>query len=280
MMKIFVAGVFGCLMVYLFATAPVALPDNETANKGRCHFAVATLFDGVNAINDAARSLYTQKIVGNGKLAGLAFGEDWQEPGVEKGPLPALFLRLTAARLEAKPPRMGLYLGSDAPINRSNLFSPEQLVSFETVKATRAPVFMTSQSGGHVGMYPDVAGVAPCVDCHNEHKDSPKTDWKLGDVMGATTWTYPDAMVSADEYVLVVEAMLASVQEAYQQYLDKAAGFEEPVEQAKEWPDKGRRYLPTPVMFMAEVRAQAAPSLVNALMPAHHTTGGASPCVF
>lgn len=280
-MKITLVGLFGSLMIYLFATAPDALPDQTAATAGKCNFEVEALFDGVNAINDVARSIYTKRIVGAGGKVGLKFGEDWQEPGVEKGPLPALFLRLTAARLEAKPPRLGLYLGSDAPINKSNLFSDAQLVSFEQVKASRAPVFLTSAKGSHIGMYPDVAGVAPCVDCHNDHVDSPKTDWKLGDVMGATTWTYPAATVSADDYVAVIEAMFESVAEAYQLYLDKAAGFADPVSQAENWPGSGVRVLPDKAMFMTEVRTQAAPVLIDALLPAgSEKKDEVSPCVF
>ncbi|MGR3637277.1 MAG: hypothetical protein ACU0BK_15330 [Shimia sp.] len=281
MMKITLIGLFGSLMIYLFATAPDALPDQATATTGKCQFEVTALFEGVNAINDAARSIYTKRIVGGGGKVGLKFGEDWQEPDVEKGPLPALFLRLTAARLETKPPRLGLYLGSDAPINKSNLFTNEQLESFEQVKANRAPVFLTATQGRNIGMYPDLAGVAPCVDNHNEHLDSPKTDWELGDVMGATTWAYPAAMVSADDYVVVIEAMFDSVEEAYQQYLDKAAGFAQPVAQAHEWPGSGARILPARATFMAEVRTRAAPVLIDALLPAGtENKDEVNPCVF
>ncbi|WP_270730607.1 c-type heme family protein [Shimia sp. Alg240-R146] len=281
MMKITLFGLFGSLMIYLFATAPEALPDQTAATAGRCNFEVTALFDGVNAINDAARSIYTKRIVGGGKEAGLKFGEDWQEPGVEKGPLPALFLRLTAARLETKPPQLGLYLGSDAPINKSNMFTEEQLVGFATVEADRAPVFSVSGQGRAIGMYPDVAGVAPCVDCHNDHEDSPKTDWKIGDVMGATTWTYPADAVSADDYFATLEAMFDSVEEAYQQYLDKTLGFAEPVTQAQEWPGAGLRILPEKAAFMAKVRAQAAPALLNAFLPHRpEKSEEMSPCVF
>ncbi|MGR3712960.1 MAG: hypothetical protein ACU0A6_07560 [Shimia sp.] len=281
MLKIVLTGVFATLAVYLFATAPEKLPDQAAAGIGRCNFKVTSLFDGANTINETARTIYTKRIVGGGGKAGLKFGEDWQEPGVEKGPLPALFLRLTAARLETKPPRLGLYLGSDAPINKSNLFTPEQLISFEEVKASRAPVFQASAVAGNVAMYPDVAGVAPCVDCHNEHLDSPKTNWALDDVMGATTWTYPDAQLSSDDYVTAIEAVFTSVGEAYQQYLDKTAVFSEPVPQTRAWPEKGAWVLPTRETFMTEVRTAAAPALIDAILPAAGSgQDGANPCVF
>jgi hypothetical protein len=40
-------------------------------------------------------------------------------------------------------------------------------------------------------VYPDF-GVAPvCISCHNAHPDSPKTDFKLGDVMGGVVIRIP-----------------------------------------------------------------------------------------
>jgi hypothetical protein len=35
-------------------------------------------------------------------------------------------------------------------------------------------------------------GVSPvCISCHNEHKDSPRKDFKLGDVMGGVVIRIP-----------------------------------------------------------------------------------------
>ena len=33
-------------------------------------------------------------------------------------------------------------------------------------------------------LYTDIAISSSCVDCHNNHKDSAKKDFKVGDVMG------------------------------------------------------------------------------------------------
>ena len=40
-------------------------------------------------------------------------------------------------------------------------------------------------------IYPDKGVAAACVDCHNEHQDSPKTDFKLGDTMGGVIIRIP-----------------------------------------------------------------------------------------
>ncbi|MCH2249514.1 MAG: DUF3365 domain-containing protein [Cognatishimia sp.] len=175
-------------------------------------------------------------------------------------------LRLTAARLETKPAEVGLYLGSDAPINASNLFGKDQMQVFQGVKATREPAYSTTEDARLVAMYPDIASVQPCVTCHNEHPDSPKTDWKLDDVMGATTWTYPTPQMTAEEALAVIENMLQSVGEAYSQYLEKTSGFAEPVPLGTAWPDTDLRQLPDRATFMQSVRAAAAPIVTNILI--------------
>jgi hypothetical protein len=40
-------------------------------------------------------------------------------------------------------------------------------------------------------VYPDIAVAPVCVECHNGHKDSPKTDFKAGDVMGGVVIRIP-----------------------------------------------------------------------------------------
>jgi hypothetical protein len=40
-------------------------------------------------------------------------------------------------------------------------------------------------------VYPDVAVAPACVTCHNAHKDSPRTDFEMGDVMGGVVVRIP-----------------------------------------------------------------------------------------
>lgn len=266
--KILVIGTLICIAAYLFATAPPELTDQGAADSASTAVATTRLFNAANAINDAARLVYTKRIVGGGSAAGLQFGEDWAEPGVDKGPLPALFLRLVARRMETKPEPLGLYLGSDQPINPSNRFSADQITQFLQVKTNRAPSFGQTETGFSVAMYPDLASAQPCVDCHNEHPDSPKTDWRLGDVMGATTWTYPQRGVTASELLAVSNAMFAAVQESYQAYLDKTQSFASPVAIGADWPAKGAPTLPDAATFMASVKETAAARVMEALVMA------------
>lgn len=266
-LSITLIGFFTSVLVYLFATAPPQLPDVAQEEKAIDRpIDVANLFNAMNAINDSARQIYTSKIVGAGKEAGLEFGEEWADPDVEKGPLPALYLRLVASRMETKSPPLGLYLGSDQPINRSNLFSAAQSQAFLKVKAQRTSVFIESTDSGFIAMYPDLASAKPCVTCHNDHADSPKKDWVLNDVMGATTWTYPRKTLGAAEYLEVTEAFYSSVREAYQLYLDKASEFSMKISVGNKWPDEEQRSLPDADTFMALVRSETAVHTLNHLV--------------
>jgi len=73
--------------------------------------------------NEKTRTLYTKKIVGLGKKAGIGFHEDWEKADVEAGPLPALFLRGTSNEIQKTNVPLGLYLGSDFPIVKANKFT-------------------------------------------------------------------------------------------------------------------------------------------------------------
>ena len=259
-------GIFATSSAYLLVSAPPELTNTDLNVSDARMIKTENLLNAVNSINNTARTLYTKRIVGGGKAAGLEFGEDWADPDVEKGPLPALFLRLVSARLETKPPQLGLYLGSDEPINKSNLFGGTQVAAYEAVKATQASVFMKDADLGLVAMYPDFASAGPCVSCHNEHADSPKTDWQLGDVMGATTWTYPAEVVGATDYLDTTEAFYDAVEEAYMRYLDQVRDFDPDLPIGADWPEEDKRVLPDAATFMAEVRANSAQYVISDLI--------------
>jgi hypothetical protein len=259
-------GVFTCTGIYLFASAPEPLPDKDALFSDNRSVHVGNMFNAVNAVNHAARAIYTERIVGVGLKMGLKFGENWAEPEVEEGPLPALFLRIVAGRMEGKPSRLGLYLGSDEPINKSNLFDTAQAISFETMKATKEAVIMPVETVGYVGMYPDFASAGPCVTCHNDHPDSPKSDWKLNDIMGATTWTYPVEKLGAEAYLSTTEELFQSIEEAYGMYIDKVAIFAPDIEIGSSWPNENSLALPNRKTFMAAVRKQASITVVEELV--------------
>jgi hypothetical protein len=102
-------------------------------------------------------------------------------------------------------------------------------------------------------------------------------DWKLNDVMGATTWLYPQADVPAEEYLEAVEATFHAVALAYGDYLDKAQGFATPVRFGDAWPVAGQAQLVLPdrAHFLTRVRKEAAAALAVGLLPDQN---GDAPC--
>jgi adenylate cyclase len=265
MRMVFWAGLFGLVFVYLFVSAPAPLPDNRPdANAVDATVPIATLFDIVNLVNSGARQLYTERIVSAGAAAGLKFDERWLDEGVEAGPLPALFLRLTASKLEAMRSPLSLFLGSDNSINSSNQFQGEQVAAFKRMRVALAPQYFDMPTlNTTVGMYPDLASAPGCVRCHNEHERTPKKDWKLNDLMGATTWTYPRATVTAQEARSRVAELYRSINEAYATYLGRVTAFGQPIEIGKNWPADGRRALPDAQTFMQAVYAATGPEVAR-----------------
>lgn len=253
------------LIAYLFATAPPPLPEQVMPD---ANIAVETVLSLAESENDAVRALWTGEIVGAGQRAGLRFSENWRERDEEAGPLPALFLRETARNLERDPVRLSLFLGSDYPINPANGFEGLQQDRFKLIRQTGAPqFFLMPDTGLHTAMFPDEAVVEACVSCHNDHDASPRSDWKLHDVMGATTWAYPDAKLASGEMIAVLTALRKAFRGAYQAYLDKVATFPDPPQIGLRWPRDGH-YLPSTDVFMDELSRRTARESLDALLEA------------
>ena len=253
---------FVTLIIYLFVTAPVPL---QTSTKGQL-VETKKVLEIINAMNAQVRNLYTQQIVGAGKKQNLKFDEDWQDEDVNAGPLPAQFLREMAKNLEKNSLQLGLYLGSDYPINSANLFSGEQMDFFQQLKRSNKPVFFYTEDIDRFGyMFADRAIAKPCIQCHNKHADSPKIDWKMNDVMGATTWTYPDKLIDLETALVMIDALRESVRSAYAIYIEKIKTIDKPPLVSKRWPVDGY-YLPSIKSFMQEVDKRSSTESMIALL--------------
>jgi adenylate cyclase len=255
------------LCIYLFAEAPLPLPDRN-ASFGEELVPMSTVFNMLATENNAARGLYTRRIVGDGKIQKLRFHERWHNDTIEAGPLPALFLRETAIQLEKSGVQLGLFLGSDFPIVATNKLIDNQLSMFEQMKIDKQPRFFYDQSTQrHTAMFIDIANAEACVSCHNQHPNSPKTDWKLGDIMGATTWTFPKDSVSMEEVRLLLASYRQSAAGAYTAYLEKMNKNKKNKIPAigTKWPHQGY-FLPSTAVFMDSLNTLTAKYTLNTLL--------------
>ena len=252
------------LVVLIVVNAP---PPDDAATGGGPPLPVETVFAVLEAEHDSVRRLWAEDIVGAGQEQGLRFDKDWRE-GVDAGPLPALFLRETAEGLRRNPAPLYLFLGSDFPINDANGFTGLQAERFAEIRRTGEPqFFLDPELGFQTAMFSDVASARACVVCHNSEPDSPKKDWQVGDIIGATTWTYPAAEMSMSEALTLVAALRRSVREAYDRYLEKVAAFADPPPVGDTWPAEGY-FIPSADVFMAEVEERASTDTLRSLLAA------------
>lgn len=244
------------LSTLFFLSACGGVPEEGEEASEKKIFSISEVFEMLAFENDVTRTAYTKIIVGELKKQGLNFDEDWRKSDIEAGPLPALFLRGVSSDISRKKEvPLGLYLGSDFPINDANKFVGKQAELFHKIKEDLNPQFFFDEANQtNTAMFADVAHAPACVSCHNEHPQTTKKDWKLGDVMGATTWQYPKDSLSYTETIQLLNAYRDGVKSIYGELIDEVTAFKtsEKPEIGKKWPSEGF-YLPTAETFLDSV---------------------------
>lgn len=152
--------------------------------------------DSLHSVMEADRTVYTRLIVNRlqNEEKVIKASEHWKD---EKAlVLPAQMFRYGAERVAEKGVPFSYSLLSLWPVNKQN--SPKtdaEKKGLKFIADNPGKNFYAEESLGDIkyftAIYPDV-GVAPaCVNCHNKHKDSPRTDFKIGDTMGGVVIRIP-----------------------------------------------------------------------------------------
>jgi hypothetical protein len=127
----------------------------------------------------------------------MAASEEWEN---EHGalPLPAQMFRMGAELAREKAGGMFDYqLISEWPINKQNAPRGDvEKKGLEIIRENKGekPFYGEETIAGKryfTALYADLGVAAACVDCHNMHPDSPREDFKLGDVMGGVVIRIP-----------------------------------------------------------------------------------------
>ena len=154
--------------------------------------AVADLF---HAVVSANRAVYSQVVVNRLMLQDkvIKASEHFLE---EKAlPLPAQMFRLGAELAAEKNRKVFYSLHSYWPLNKLNAPGSEMEkngLAFVTVKDQN--FYGEEVIDGikyFIAVYPDRATDQSCVQCHNNHKDSPRRNFRLGEVMGGVVIRIP-----------------------------------------------------------------------------------------
>ena len=154
--------------------------------------------DSLFAVMKSDRTNYTKLIIqrlGPNKGDFIKPNEHWEDMD-DGAPLPAQMFRLGAEGVADMTNDFTYSLQSVWPINKQNApKTPMEKEGLEYVAANPGQNFYGTEELGDkkyfTAVYADVAVSPACTKCHNEHKDSPKTDFKIGEVMGGVVVRVP-----------------------------------------------------------------------------------------
>lgn len=156
---------------------------------------IKTMADALHIVMESNRTVYTSKIINRlvKKEKIIKASEHFDD---EKAlALPAQMFRFGAEMALEKADKdskinFSYSLQSLWPVNRKN--APRTMAEKEGLRfvaKNKTKNFYTTEKLGSnnffTAIYADTAVTPVCISCHNKHKDSPKTDFKIGDVMGA-----------------------------------------------------------------------------------------------
>lgn len=152
--------------------------------------------DSLFAVMEADRTVYTRYIVNRlqNEERVIKASEHWKD---EKAlVLPAQMFRLSAERVAENDAGFSYALLSLWPVNKQN--KPKTKVEEEglqyIIDNPGKNFYAEEKLGGtryFTAVYADVAVAKACIVCHNKHKDSPRTDFKMGEVMGGVVIRLP-----------------------------------------------------------------------------------------
>jgi hypothetical protein len=157
--------------------------------------------DALHVVMESDRTVYTRTIVQ--RLAGKEKVITASEHFVDEKALalPAQMFRFgaeLAMEKVAKNPEIDFSysLQSLWPVNRQNAPKTEvEKTGLKYVAENIGKNYYGEETLGDAeyftAVYPDIAVAPVCVECHNGHKDTPRTDFKLGDVMGGVVIRIP-----------------------------------------------------------------------------------------
>jgi hypothetical protein len=151
--------------------------------------------DALHALLEADRSVYAREVVQRlqDQEGVIRASEHYRDD--KALPLPAQMFRMGAEAVRRSQPGFTYALLSPWPINKQNAPRTEaEKTGLRRTLETGQPTYVPESLGGKeyfTAVYPDKAVTEACVTCHNEHRDSPRKDFKVGDTMGGVVIRIP-----------------------------------------------------------------------------------------
>jgi hypothetical protein len=145
--------------------------------------------DAMFAVLAADRAIYTREVVDRLQNRDKVFRASEHFKDEKLLPLPAQMLRMSAEEIRKQRRDLAVALLSQWPINKQNAAHTEvERAGLKAVVDRPAEPYTAEETLGKdryfTAVYPDKAVSNACIDCHNKHEESPRHDFKQGDVMG------------------------------------------------------------------------------------------------
>jgi hypothetical protein len=174
----------------------VASTTHVAASSNREGVTYQRMADALHIVLEADRTVYAKMVVHRlqNEEKVINASEHWKDDKALL--LPAQMFRFGAETAAKKNPGFSYSLLSLWPVNKQN--AAKTAVEKEGLKALAAnpekPFYKEEKLGTQTyftAVYADRAVSKACVSCHNEHRDSPRTDFQLNEVMGGVVIRIP-----------------------------------------------------------------------------------------
>ena len=155
-----------------------------------------TMADALHKVMESDRTVYTRLIVN--RLANeeklIKASEHWKDDKALV--LPAQMFRYGAEMVAEKGANFSYSLLSLWPVNKQNAPKTEvEKTGLQFIADNPGKNYYAEEELGgtkyFTAVYPDTAVAKACISCHNDHKDSPRSDFKMGEVMGGVVIRIP-----------------------------------------------------------------------------------------
>ena len=180
----------------MLVAAVLATTGLTVAAPGYAQVSYKAMADALHAVMESDRTVYTRLIVNRlqNEEKVIKASEHWKDDKALV--LPAQMFRFGAEMVAEKKMGFSYSLQSLWPINKQN--APKTALEkqgLDAVAKDNTKPFYGEETLGKVkyftAIYADKAIAPACVTCHNDHKDSPRKDFKIGQTMGGVVLRIP-----------------------------------------------------------------------------------------
>jgi hypothetical protein len=170
--------------------------SSVSASGDRAGVTYQRMADALHTVLEADRTVYTKVVVHRlqNEEKVINASEHWKDDKALV--LPAQMFRMGAEAVTKKNAGFSYSLLSLWPVNKQN--AAKTAAEKEGLKAIATapdkPFYKEEKLGNQTyftAIYADKAVSKACVTCHNDHRDSPRTDFKLNEVMGGVVIRIP-----------------------------------------------------------------------------------------